>query len=368
MRAALIIALALLTTVTACRRAPERVTEAEPAIPVVVEPVRLGTVRTTISAIGVVGTLPDATYVIVAAQPARIAEITKDAGDAVRSGETLVRFEFPSLGAERAAGAASVKAADLRVKRAQLTEGRISMLIAKGAASRREMEDARREVAMAEGELQIATSALAAADAQGQHTTILAPFDGIVTERLHNPGDAVRPDDADPILRLIDPKKVQVMATLPIADAARAVVGAAARAVAEAPPSPGTPRRGFGQAELLRVATRPAPETGAKTVDITLAFDTPTELQPGTRVSLDIDAEGRSNVPLVPAVAVLKDDEGRAVVMVAAGNTAERRQVVIGLVDEENIEILSGLKPGELIITQGHSALGDGTPVSVSAP
>ena len=119
---------------------------------------------------------------------------------------------------------------------------------------------------------------------------------------------------------------------------------------------------------LLRVATRPAPETGAKTVDVTLAFDTPTELRPGTQVGVEIDAEQRSNVPLVPAIAVLKDDPAQPVVVVAAGSVAQRRPVVIGLVDGENIEILSGLKAGELIITQGHSTLRDGTPISVSAP
>ena len=116
------------------------------------------------------------------------------------------------------------------------------------------------------------------------------------------------------------------------------------------------------------MATRPAPESGAKTVEVTLAFDTPTELRPGTQVGIEIDAEQRSNVPLVPATAVLKDNPAQPVVVVAAGGTAERRPVVIGLVDGENIEILSGLKPGELIITQGHSTLRDGTPVSVSAP
>jgi multidrug efflux pump subunit AcrA (membrane-fusion protein) len=118
----------------------------------------------------------------------------------------------------------------------------------------------------------------------------------------------------------------------------------------------------------LRVATRPAPETGAKTVDITLAFDTPTTLQPGTQVGIEIDAEQRSNVPLIPAVSVNRDNPAQPVVVVAAGSIAQRRPVVIGLVDGENIEILSGLKPGELIITQGHSTLRDGTPISVSAP
>jgi multidrug efflux pump subunit AcrA (membrane-fusion protein) len=94
----------------------------------------------------------------------------------------------------------------------------------------------------------------------------------------------------------------------------------------------------------------------------------PTGLAPGTEVALEIDAEQRSNVPLVPAIAVLRDDPNQPFVIVAAGGVAERRPVVIGLVDAENIEILSGLKSGELIVTQGHSALRDGTPISVSAP
>jgi multidrug efflux pump subunit AcrA (membrane-fusion protein) len=103
-------------------------------------------------------------------------------------------------------------------------------------------------------------------------------------------------------------------------------------------------------------------------VDVTLAFDSPTGLPPGTQVGVEIDAEQRSNVPLVPAIAVLKDDPAQPVVVVATGDVAQRRPVVIGLVDGENIEILSGLKPGELIVTQGHSRLRDGTRISITAP
>lgn len=358
MRAALILALASLVIFPACRRTPQQETEAEPAIPVIVEPVRLGNIRATISATGLVSTLPGAIVSVVATQPARIAEITKNAGDPVKSGETLVRFEFPSLRAQTAVNEATMKAADLRVKQALLAQGRIKMLIGKGAASRSELDEADRELAAAEAEFLIAKNALTAVEGQGRNTIMRAPFDGVVSERLHNPGDVVRADDSDPILRLIDPKQVQVIVTLPVADAARFVIGATARTIAE----------GQKQPDLLRVASRPVPEPAAKTVDITLAFDTPTELRPGTQVGVEIDAEQRSNVPLVPAIAVLKDDPAQPIVVVAAGNTAQRRPVVIGLVDAENIEILSGLKPGELIITQGHSSLRDGTPISVSAP
>jgi RND family efflux transporter MFP subunit len=251
-----------------------------------------------------------------------------------------------------------MKAADFRVKQAQLAQGRIRMLVEKGAASRAESENADRELADAEGELALAKAALSAVSAQDGNTIMRAPFDGTVTERLHNPGDTVRNDESDPILRLIDPKQVQVTVILPVAETTRFVVGAGARATAE----------GQSKTDLLRVVTRPVPESSAKTVEVTLAFDTPTELQPGTQVAVEIDGEQRSNVPLVPAVAVIRDNPAQPIVVVAAGSVVKRRPVVIGLVDAQNIEILSGLKPGELIITQGHATLRDGTPISVSAP
>src|SRR4029453_14781888 len=173
----------------------------------------------------------------------------------------------------------------------------------KGAASRRELDDASREVEAAEAELAMAKANLGAVEAQGSNAIMRAPFDGTVTERLHNPGDAVRADESDPILRIIDPKQVQVRLTLPGAATTRFVIGATARAVAEDPAT-----HAATQPALLRVATRPPPESGAKTVDVTLAFDTPTELKPGTQVAIEIDAEQRSNVTLVPAVAVISDN------------------------------------------------------------
>ena len=357
-RRSLSLILTFLLIFAGCRRAAPQETDEEPPVPVLAEPVRIGTIRATVSATGIVTSLPGATFSVVAMQPARIAEITKNVGDAVKSGEILVRFEFPSLRAQTVVNEAAVKSADLRVKQAQLAQGRVRMLVAKGAASRSELDQADRELAEAEAELALAKAALSIVQAQGGKTIIRAPFDGTVIERLHNVGDTVRADESDPILRLIDPRQVQVTVTVPVADTSRFVVGSTAHAIAEGQTTP----------DLLRVASRPAPESGAKTVDVTLAFDTPTELKPGTQVGVEIHAEQRSNVPLVPATAVLKNDPAQAVVVVAVGNVAQRRPVVIGLVDGENIEILSGLKPGELIVIQGHSTLRDGTPISVSSP
>ena len=85
-----------------------------------------------------------------------------------------------------------MKAADVRVQQAQIAQARIRMLVAKGAVSRSEQDDADRDLAAAEAELGVAKAALGAVDAQSGNTIIRAPFEGTVTERLHNPGDSVR--------------------------------------------------------------------------------------------------------------------------------------------------------------------------------
>jgi multidrug efflux pump subunit AcrA (membrane-fusion protein) len=50
---------------------------------------------------------------------------------------------------------------------------------------------------------------------------------------------------------------------------------------------------------------------------------------------------------------------------VAAGNQAHKRPVVPGLVDAERVEIRSGLKAGEMIVTQGQSNLRDGSAITI---
>jgi membrane fusion protein (multidrug efflux system) len=348
--------LLLIAAAPACRRATPKETETENVVPVDVEPVRLGTIRGVVSATGQVTVVPGAEVALVAPQTARIAEVTKNVGDPVKSGDVLVRFDFPSLRVESIARSATVRAAELRVKNAKGIQDRIHGLIDRGAASRMEVDAADREVEEAETELAQARATQSATEAQGQNTIIRAPFDGVVSQRLHNPGDTVGTSEIDVILKILDTKQVQVTATVAAADAKRFVVGAPAHAMAEGASAP----------EFLRVMARPEPERGATTVAATLAFEKPTTLTPGTQVGVEIDAEQRSNVPLVPAIAIVRDASNAAAVFVAVGDVAQRRPITTGLIDTEHVEIVSGVKPGELIVTQGLSNLRDGTAITMT--
>ena len=348
--------IAVAAGLTGCRRQSTADRETEPPIPVTAEAVVLGDIRGVVSATGVVNALPGAEFTVTAPEPARILEISKTAGDRVKSGDVLVRFEFPSARAEAAARAAAIKAAEIRLQSARLAQGRVHGLVERGAASRNEAEQADREVVDAEAELADSRKGETTADALEKRSVVRAPFDGVVAERLHGPGDSVGRSTNDVILRLSDPRQVEITATVSIKDVTRFTVGATARAIAEQKAA----------VELLRVASRPEPDAGATTVSVRLTFQQPTELPSGSQVAVEIEAEQRSNVPVVPAIAVVKDSANNAALFLVSGNQAKKRAVTTGLVDAERIEIRSGVKAGELVITQGQSNLKDGSAITMS--
>lgn len=353
---AVICAATLLAGAAACGTKPNEEAEEEPPLPVAVEPIQIDSIQGVVSAAGVVNVLPGAEFAAAAPQPARIAELSVDAGDRVKSGDVLVLLEFPSLRAELAAQSVTVAAAERRLQNARAIQSRINSLVERGAASRRESEAADQEAADAEAALARARAGQRAADTLQEQATIRAPFDGVVAERLHNPGDMVGVSAEDLILRLIDPRQVEVVAAIDVASLSRFTTGASARIVAE----------GKLASEPARVVSRPEPTPGAAGVSVRLAFEQPTELTPGTQVAIEIDAEQRSNVLLVPSIAIVSDEAGVPVVFVAAGNRAQRRPVTTGLTDATRTEIQSGIQAGELVITEGQTNVRDGMEITFS--
>ncbi len=111
--------------------------------------------------------------------------------------------------------------------------------------------------------------------------------------------------------------------------------------------------------------SRPAAvEVGTATIPVRLAFNAPTNFPAGTPVQVDIEAELHANAVLIPAPALVREGEETAV-FVVNGDKAERRPVQIGLTDGEHIEIVSGVKAGEMVIVDGQAGLPDGATVSI---
>ncbi len=107
-----------------------------------------------------------------------------------------------------------------------------------------------------------------------------------------------------------------------------------------------------------------APLLGTKFYQVKSSFNPTGQIVPGMFARLSFTTESVSNTLVIPRRALL-EKEGREVVYVAVGDRAEEREVVVGLVDKEIVEIKKGLREGESLVLRGHHYLKDGSLLKV---
>jgi membrane fusion protein (multidrug efflux system) len=81
---------------------------------------------------------------------------------------------------------------------------------------------------------------------------------------------------------------------------------------------------------------------------------------------VSILAQEHNNTLLVPRTAIIEDSGQPLAFVVKADNTVEQRLVTTGLFDTDRIEILSGLKAGDIVVTAGQPNLMDGAKVEIT--
>jgi RND family efflux transporter MFP subunit len=344
-----------LAVMSCSHEAPEEV-ESETPVSVRVQAASRGSIRGLIRATGVVTPAPGADLVVVAPEAARIAAIPRAVGERVRRGDVLVRFEIPSSAADVERQEAEVRRADAAIANATAAQARARELFARGVAARRDVEEADRALADASAALAQAQASLKAARIVAARATVHATFDGIVAERRHNAGDLVEATASDSVMRVIDPGRLEVVASIPLADAPRIHVGAPARVV-------GAPSQ--GSEGTLKVVSRPvAVEQGTATVPVRLAFSAVPSVSAGTPVQVAIAAEEHADAVLVPPAAIVREGE-ETYVFVAGDGKAHRRAVTIGLRDEERVEIVSGVNANDQVIVDGNAGLPDEAAITI---
>ena len=340
----------------ACAGGTEEEIETTSAVPVKVEATRRGTVRAMISAAGAVRPAPGAELEVVPPDTARIAEMPVSLGDRVRRGALLVRFDIPASEAELAKDVSDLKRAGVRLDNARVAAARVSGLFERGIAARKEVEDAQRELAEAEAEVAQAKGAREAAQRMVARESARAPFDGVVVARTHNPGDVVDASTPGAILRLIDPTRLNVEATVTVDDLRRLVAGAPARILGP---------ESFPPEEALVRAVPAAVDPTTAIATVRLDFTRPTTLPEGTPVRVEIASAHHDDALLVRSTALVRDGQDTFVYTVGADNVAHRKKVAVGLEGAGDSEILSGLSPGERVVVEGASALPDGATVTI---
>jgi RND family efflux transporter MFP subunit len=351
----ILVGLSVLLLTAGCSKPTVEEVQTTAAVPVKTITVAAAPLEGVVAASGLVTAAPGADRVITAPEPARIVEMPKAEGDQVKTGDLLVRFEIPARAAEVAQRRAEVAQARARVENGQASVTRLTTLVDHGVAAQKELEDAKQQLAEAQAALTQAEAGTRTAAELAARSIVRATFPGVIAKRAHNPGDMVEATSNDVILRVIDPAKLQVVASVPIPDLVRVQIGRPVRVLVP----------GAEEPEAGKVLTRPAAvEPTGVSADVRISFNAGTKLAVGTPVRVEIVAEQRPNALAVPVEAVIHEDDKSFVMVAGADNKAHKREVTIGLTTPKQAEIAGGLKAGEAVIVQGQQGLPDGAAIT----
>jgi RND family efflux transporter MFP subunit len=339
----------------ACSHKNDAASQSAEPVSVTVTVARIDTLTDRLTASGTVAPAPAADWVIYAPESAQIVELPKKEGDTVVTGDLLVRFDVATVTQDVANGELAVAQATARIDTAKAELAKLSALSDRGLVARNALDAARTELIDAQTALTRATADLAGARSRQAQTEVRARFPGVVTKRWHGEGDVVIAAETDPVLRVIDATRLQVVVPLSMADLTRILPGQAATVAA-----PGAP------GEAATVVVRPTePDSTGRTAEVRLAFAAPTTLTLDAVVDVAIVIDQHENVLVVPRVAVLRDDEASFVLVAGSDNVAHRKVVQVGFATRDQIEILTGIAAGDRVITSGFDQIGDGSAIVI---
>ena len=364
MRATAFIALALaaVTSVaTASAEQPEKQAavvklsqEQRTLIELKVEPARPGRVSASIVLNGEI-TADQERSVSVAS---RVAGIVRDVparvGDRVRAGATLAVMES-AAGAEAEAAYAAARS---KLGLADAQAAREQALFGKRVSSQQDLQVARQAAAEAgiglrEADrkmrlLGLSPGHVGQSSAGAVRLAVTAPFDGTLIERKVAAGDQVA--EGAPLFQLADLDRVWVIAAAFERDIAQLSVGEPAEVALAAYPG----RTFHGRLAWISDVI----DERSRTLSVRVELENAERLlRPGSFAQVSVVTPQAPGTLVLPVDAVLREKADRIVFVQTGVGEFQRREVKLGGHSAEAVEIVSGLKPGELVVTNGAFAL-----------
>lgn len=325
----------------------------------------LGSVVPTTEVIGEVTTPPSGQADVGAAIAGRVVSPEKGLprpGQAVRRGELLATIApAPAAPEDGARADLAVVEAEARVQSARAAVERAERLIADRAVSQREVDEARRELRVAEEAVQAARRARdvfsGAASGRGAGAyRVTAPLDGVVVEIEATAGKSVQV--GDPLFRVVNLGELWIRARVPEQQAA--LVRSDRDAAYELPGLDAwLPLDVTGEdaaASVIDVGR--TVDRRSRTIDVIYALRAPDErLRVGAMLRVAVPTGQPWEGVVVPRGAVL-DDEGRSLVYVQVeGEAFEERTVRVGPRSGSHAGIASGVREGERVVTLGANVI-----------
>ena len=261
-------------------------------------------------------------------------------GDRVREGQILIEIEDAEYRHR-------VTQADVELHQQRLNLERSQKMQAQGLVSAEEADAALSKMKAAEATWELANLELS-------YTKVRSPFAGRVIARVVDEGRTV--SNGTVLFTLADLSRLLARVHVPAREFRSIQTEQPVELVVDS-----TGDRLVGRIQLVSPVVDPKAGTIKVTIEIP-AF--PQSTRPGDFAEVSIVTDRHEDVVVVPRIAVLTEKQER-IIYVADGDTAQRRVVDIGFEDDIDVEVMSGLDPGEMVVVQGQRSLSDGQKITV---
>jgi len=273
--------------------------------------------------------------------PGQVIKVLVQEGQAVTNGQVIVQLDDRDYRTR-------LTRIEANYQLAKLDYNRNAALVKKKVASLAKLDSI--EAQLKDLEAQVSEAKLALS-----RTEIAAPISGRVNEIETKLGDFVAV--GDPVARILQLDPVKVTVGVPESDVAAIFDLEEAEVIIEAL----NKRRVKGK----KIYLSRQPQTLARLYDLELRVPNPdSRILPGMFARAELVKAVFKRALVVPLYAVITQSEERFVYIEKDGR-AQRRNIQLGILVGWQVQITSGLKPGERVIVVGHRFLDDGQAVKV---
>lgn len=280
--------------------------------------------------------------------------------DVVLSAERGGRVEWigPKEGEVVETGQAIVKI-DMAAATAALNKAKASYVLSKKLAKRRQKLHSsnvlsKEELDQAETDLALARGNLREAQVAYDQGLVKAPFKGVVNNLYIDPGEYV--DTGAPVADLVNVDSIRINVNVPEMDVRYLKKGEFAQVTVDA--YKGEKWTG----EIYFVAFKADPAT--KTFKVRVVVNNEDgRIRPGMLARVSFQRRTIPDAITAPLFAIL-DKGGERIVFVAEDGVARARTVTLGVISDEHVQIVDGLKAGDKLIVTGQTEVEEGTRVT----
>ena len=272
----------------------------------------------------------------------RIERVACEEGSRIKAGEPIIFLNTDLLQAE-------FNRAKAKVEYDAKQHERIENLMKDGVATAKELDDVAVSLAVSKATLEAAQTRL-------ERSKIAAPVGGIVNDVPVEKGEYVGPGVT--VAEIVDIDTVKVVVQVPERDVQFFRTGTEAKLIADIN---GTQEPITGTITYISSLA----DEGSRSTRLEISVDNrQRRLRSGQIIRAQLTRRVLKNVIMVPLEAVIPLEVGKAVYVVEDGKAA-RRKVELGAIKGRDVQILSGLKPGDRLIVAGHRFVGPGQAVEV---